>query len=131
MSPVAAGGPLKSSLGLPPAHLHIIHVAGVGHLLDVDPCLWGSPSLHPHHRLLHQVLNVDEAPPDVAQVAEGVSCRTWVPKPGGRVWCWDQGSPGNEHRLLGQPWRQRGWASPNLSLILLVLVTSSMSMRIL
>lgn len=114
-----------------PAHLHIVHIAGVGHLLDVNPCSWGSPSLHPHHCLLHQVLNVDEAPPDVAQVIEGISCRAWVPKPGGRARCWDQGSPFNQHRLLGWSWRQTGWASPNLSLILLVLVTSSMSMRIL
>lgn len=116
---------LSQGLGLP-LYSHIIHVAGVGHLLDVDPGAWGSPSVHPHHCLLHQVLDVHEAPPDVAQVTEGVSCRAWVPKPGGRARCWHQGTPGNQHRW---PWTQA--ASPNLSLILLVLVTSSMSMRIL
>lgn len=63
-------------------HSHVIHIAGVWHLLQIDPHPWGGPRLHPHHRLFHQVLHVDKATPHVVQVVEWVSFRAWVPKPG-------------------------------------------------
>lgn len=82
----AAGGTLQSP-GMEQgarSHSHIIYIAGVGHLLHVQPRAPGCAGQHPRDGLLHQVLHIHEAPPHVAQVAEGVGSRAGVPEPGER-----------------------------------------------
>lgn len=60
---------------------HIIHIAGVGHLLDVDAgCLLNSGQ-DAAHSSLHQVLHVREAAPNVAHVIKWIGCWTRIPKP--------------------------------------------------
>jgi len=61
---------------------HVVHVAGVGHLLDIDAGGLLDSTQQPGQRSLHQVLHVHKAPPDVAHVVEGVCGRTRVPEPG-------------------------------------------------
>ncbi|TNN47925.1 hypothetical protein EYF80_041868 [Liparis tanakae] len=60
---------------------HVVHVAGVRHLLDVDAGWLLDSGQHAAHRSLHQVLDVHEAAPDVAHVVKRVGCRTGIPKP--------------------------------------------------
>lgn len=60
---------------------HIIHIAGVGHLLDVDAGCFLNSGQDAAHSSLHQVLDVHEAAPNVAHVIKWVSCWTRIPKP--------------------------------------------------
>lgn len=60
---------------------HIIHIAGVGHLLDVDACSLLNSSQDSAHSSFHQVLDVNEAAPNVAHVIKWVSCWARIPKP--------------------------------------------------
>lgn len=62
-------------------HSHIVHIAGVGHLLDVDASSLSNSGKHSAHRSLHQVLNIHETTPNITHVTEGVSSWTRIPKP--------------------------------------------------
>lgn len=59
---------------------HIIHIAGVRHLLNVNAdCLLNSCQ-DAADGSLYQVLDVHEAAPDVAHVIKRIGCWTWVPE---------------------------------------------------
>lgn len=60
-------------------HLHVINIAGVGHLLNVDACLLLSASDGSDDSLLDDVLQVRKSAPDVTKVFEGVCPGTRVP----------------------------------------------------
>lgn len=62
-------------------HSHIVHIAGVWHLLDVDAGSLSNSGEHSAHRSLHQVLNIHETTPNITHVTEGVSSWTRIPKP--------------------------------------------------
>lgn len=60
---------------------HVVNVTGVGHLLYIDTRCLLSPRQHSDDCLLYHILQVGEAPPDIAHILEGVSPGTWVPVP--------------------------------------------------
>lgn len=62
-------------------HSHVVNVTGVGHLLHIDTCCLLSPRQHSDDRLLYHILQVGEAPPDIAHILKGVSPGTRVPVP--------------------------------------------------
>lgn len=61
--------------------LHIIHIAGVRHLLNVDACCLLDSSQYAAHSALHQILDVHKAAPYVAHVIKWVGSWTRIPKP--------------------------------------------------
>lgn len=62
-------------------NLHVVDVTGVRHLLHIDTSFLLHARQHPDDRLLHHVLQVGKAPPDVPHILKGVSPRTRVPVP--------------------------------------------------
>lgn len=65
---------------------HVVHIAWVGHLLQVEARAGVGAAEHTHGCPLHQVLQVHEAAPHIAQVRQGVRRRARVPKPGPGAW---------------------------------------------
>lgn len=61
-------------------NLHIIDVARIGHLLDVDTGCWLNSRQYKAHSSLHQVLDVHKSAPHVAHVIKRVSCWARIPK---------------------------------------------------
>lgn len=51
---------------------HIVHVAGVWHLLQIEACSGVPATQHAHSCLLQQVLQVHEAAPHIPKVHEGI-----------------------------------------------------------
>lgn len=60
-------------------HLHIINVAGVGHLLNVDSCLLLGAGDSSDNSLFDYILQVGKPTPDIPQVLKGVCPGTRVP----------------------------------------------------
>lgn len=63
------------------SNLHIIHITGVRHLLNVDACGLLHTREYAAYGPLHQILDVHKTAPNVAHVTEGVSSWTGIPKP--------------------------------------------------
>lgn len=59
--------------------LHVVHIAGIGHLLDVDSGFLLAAGQSSDDPVFNHVLQVCEATPDVAQVLKRVSPRTRIP----------------------------------------------------
>lgn len=60
---------------------HIVHIAGIRHLLHVDARVLLHSSQDLAHSFLHQVLDVHKAAPNVAHVIKWGGCRARIPKP--------------------------------------------------
>lgn len=60
---------------------HIIHIARVGHLLQVEASAGVGATEHAYSRTLQKVLQVHEAAPHVAKVHQRICGRAGVPKP--------------------------------------------------
>lgn len=65
-----------------PAVVHVVHVAGVRHLLDVDAGFLLGARHSSDDGLFNNVLQVGETAPDVPHVLKRVCARTRVPVPG-------------------------------------------------
>lgn len=63
--------------------LHVIHIARVGHLLEVDASFFLAASESSDDAVLNDVLQVGEAAPDVAHVLKRVRPGTRIPIPAG------------------------------------------------
>lgn len=60
-------------------HLHIIYIAGIGHLLNIDACLLLAACDSSNDSLLDDVLQVRKSTPDIPKILKGVCPGTWVP----------------------------------------------------
>lgn len=60
-------------------HLHVINIAGVGHLLNVYACFLLGTSDGSDDSVLDDVLQIRKSTPDVPKVLEGVCPGTRVP----------------------------------------------------
>lgn len=67
------------TLALHVGRLHVINVAGVGHLLNVDARLLLGASDGSDDSMLDHVLQVRKSTPDISKVLEGVCPGTGVP----------------------------------------------------
>ena len=63
-------------------HSQVVHIAGIGHLLQVHAHGLRRAGVAVDDPVLHHVLEVGEAAPDVAQVVHGVRPGSRVPVPG-------------------------------------------------
>lgn len=59
--------------------LHVINIAGVGHLLNVDACLFLGASDSSDNSLFNHILQVGKPTPDVPKVLKGVCPGARVP----------------------------------------------------
>lgn len=92
---------------------HIVHIAGVGHLLDVDASGLLNSSKDLTHSSLYQVLDVHKTAPNVAHVIKWVSCWARIPKPDEKYQksvlfcflkskCWRKAAPEKQNLLVAR-----------------------------
>ena len=62
-------------------HSQVVHIAGIGHLLQVHAQGPRPTGMCVDDPVLNDVLEVGEAAPHVAQVVHGVRSGAWVPVP--------------------------------------------------